>query len=624
MKNLLYRLNFVVLLCSIGFSSWAQLGISPVKSIKLTGYLGKRVDQCIELQTKTQDLDELIAVFTKQNETKLWQSEFLGKWIVAAVASYRYTNDPVLLKKIQYAVDGLMKNQLPNGYIGNYSPEAQLQGWDVWGRKATLYGLLAYYDISGDKNALQSAQRLIDHLLTQVSTTGVDIVNTGAHRGMPSITIVEPIILLYNRTKEQRYLDFANSIMKSVETENGPQLISKAISGVPVSKRFPFPKPWYGRGNGSKAYEMMECYLSMLELYKITNNTVYLYAAERAAASIIEDEINIVGTGGAGESWYGGKKKQTIPTFSMMETCDASTLVRFFYRLLQLTGNSIYADLFEKNIYNALMAPLKRDGTQIGQYTPIEGCRHKATGQCNKSLTCCWGSLQRTYGMLPELVYQATDNKINVNLYIASKATIALNKNQTLWIEQKTEYPVANKVEFEVGLEKEANFILNLRIPAWSEKVSIEVNGQEVSNTIIRGAYYPITRKWKNGDKIILTLDLRAKVIEMNNHQAIVRGPVVLARDSRFNDGDIDEACFFAQKDGYVELTSVPNKPDNIWMEFTAPLVLGTFIKQPIPIHFCDYASACEKWDSPERYRVWLQKSLDVMIEPTESYTELK
>lgn len=623
MKNLLYRLNFVVLLCSIGFSSWAQLGISPVKSIKLAGYLGKRVDQCIELQTKTQDLDELIAPFTKQNETKLWQSEFLGKWIVAAVASYRYTNDPVLLKKIQYAADGLMKNQLPNGYIGNYPPEAQLQGWDVWGRKASLYGLIAYYDITADKNALQSAQRLIDHLLTQVGTgTGVDIVNTGAHRGMPSITIIEPVILLYNRTKEQRYLDFANSIMKSVETADGPQLISKAISGVPVSKRFPFPKPWFGRGNGSKAYEMMECYLSMLELYKIANNTVYLYAAERTAASIIEDEITIVGTGGAGESWVGGKKKQTIPTFSMMETCDASTLVRFFYRLLQLTGNSIYADLFEKNIYNALMAPLKQDGTQIAQYTPIEGCRHKATGQCNMSLTCCWGSLQRTYGMLPELVYQVTDDKINVNLYIASKATIALNKNQTLWIEQKTEYPTTDKVEFEIGLQKEANFVLALRIPAWSEKVSIEVNGQDVTNTIIRGAYYPITRKWKNGDKITLTLDLRAKVIEMNNHQAIVRGPVVFARDSRFNDGDVDEACFFVQKDGYVELTPVSNKSADTWMEFTAPLVLGTFKKQPSPIHFCDYASACEKWDSPERYRVWLQKTLDVTIEPTESDTE--
>lgn len=238
------------------------------------------------------------------------------------------------------------------------------------------------------------------------------------------------------------------------------------------------------------------------------------------------------------------------------------------------------------------------------------------------SLTCCWGSLQRTYGMLPELVYQVTDDKINVNLYIASKATIALNKNQTLWIEQKTEYPTTDKVEFEIGLQKEANFVLALRIPAWSEKVSIEVNGQDVTNTIIRGAYYPITRKWKNGDKITLTLDLRAKVIEMNNHQAIVRGPVVFARDSRFNDGDVDEACFFVQKDGYVELTPVSNKSADTWMEFTAPLVLGTFKKQPSPIHFCDYASACEKWDSPERYRVWLQKTLDVTIEPTESDTE--
>lgn len=35
------------------------------------------------------------------------------------------------------------------GYIGNYSEEAQLNQWDIWGRKYTALGLIAYYDLSG-------------------------------------------------------------------------------------------------------------------------------------------------------------------------------------------------------------------------------------------------------------------------------------------------------------------------------------------------------------------------------------------------------------------------------------------------------------------------------------------
>ena len=36
----------------------------------------------------------------------------------------------------------------------------------------------------------------------------------------------------------------------------------------------------------------------------------------------------------------------------------------------------------------------------------------------------------------------------------------------------------------------------------------------------------------------------------------------MLARDSRFKDGDVDEASVIVSKDGYVELTPVQSPPD--------------------------------------------------------------
>ena len=135
-----------------------------------------------------------------------------------------------------------METQLPNGYIGNYSEEAQLNQWDIWGRKYTALGLIAYYDLSGDRKALDAACRVIDHLMTQVGPGKVNIVTTGNYIGMPSSSVLEPVMYLYNRTRQDKYLDFAKYIVKQWETPEGPRLISKAIADIPVAGRFPHPK----------------------------------------------------------------------------------------------------------------------------------------------------------------------------------------------------------------------------------------------------------------------------------------------------------------------------------------------------------------------------------------------
>lgn len=137
-----------------------------------------------------------------------------GERIQGAIASYRYDKDPELYKIIKNGAELLMETQLPNGYIGNYSEEAQLNQWDIWGRKYTALGLIAYYDLSGDRKALDAACRVIDHLMTQVGPGKVNIVTTGNYIGMPSSSVLEPVMYLYNRTRQDKYLDFAKYIVK--------------------------------------------------------------------------------------------------------------------------------------------------------------------------------------------------------------------------------------------------------------------------------------------------------------------------------------------------------------------------------------------------------------------------
>ena len=513
--------------------------------------MGSRIDACITHRVKTQDVDHLVKPFTSRNESRLWQSEFWGKWIQGAIASYRYTKDPELLSIIQKAVTDLLKTQTADGYIGNYSPDHQLEHWDIWGRKYTLLGLLAYYDISNDKQVLNAAIKMTDHLIKELKDSGKSIVKTGNYRGMPSSSFLEPVMFLYNRTGEDRFLSFAKYIVQEWETPDGPQLISKALDDIPVSQRFPSPATWWSWDNGQKAYEMMSCYEGLLELYKVTGNPLYISVVEKSVANIIKDEINIAGSGSAFECWYGGGTKQDQATYHTMETCVTFTWMKLCSTLLSLTGNTIYADQIEKTTYNALFASMKDDASEIAKYSPLEGCRHKGEEQCGMHINCCNANGPRAFALLPQVAYQVKENRINVNLFTTSELKTRLNGTQQVYIKQNTNYPVDGNIEMEIIPEKSARFTIGIRIPAWSNHVSLAVNGQEVTD-ITRGCYYLLDRTWNKGDKITLTLDLRAKLVQLNNSQAIQRGPIVLARDSRFKDGDVDEAIKFLPKEGYL------------------------------------------------------------------------
>lgn len=602
----------------------AQVTMPPaVKQIKIDGYVGQRINQCILHRVKDQDVDHLVEPFRHKDEKSRWQSEFWGKWILGAIGSYRYTQDPELYKIICAAADSLMATQAADGYIGNYAPEYQLQQWDVWGRKYSTLGLLAYYDLSGNKKALEAATRVIDHLMTQVGPGNTDIVSTGNYIGMPSSTVLEPVMYLYNRTGQPKYLDFAKYIVEQWETPGGPQLISKAIEGVPVASRFPHPASWFSRENGQKAYEMMSCYEGLLELYKVTGNPLYLSVVENVAGHIVREEINIAGSGSAFECWYGGNERQTQPTYHTMETCVTFTWMQLCQRLLELTGNSLYADYMEKAIYNALMASLKSDASQIAKYSPLEGVRHEGEEQCGMHINCCNANGPRAFALIPAFACQPFSDGVRVNLYAPSEACIQLRDKKNVTLIQKTNYPETEEVVLQVNPDKPTEFTLDLRIPAWSANTTVSVNGEPVTG-ILPGSYLPLVRKWKKGDEVTIRLDLRAKVIEKNNMQAILRGPVVLARDSRFADGFVDETSVVAQKDGFVELTPV-QAPGFAWMTFTAPLILGTDLEggdATRAIHFCDFASAGNTWDKAQRYRVWLPKTLNVMNSPYRPYNQ--
>jgi uncharacterized protein len=583
--------------------------LKPADQAIIGGYIGERLDASYQNRVLAQDIDRLIAPFRNRTETWCWQSEFWGKWFTSAVLAYRYRPEPQLKDVLDKAVAGLMATQTPDGYIGNYSSDRQLEGWDIWGRKYCLLGLIAYYDITNDKNVLQSASRLADHLIKELSDKNVNIVTKGNHKGMAASSVLEPICQLYTRTGEMRYLDFAEEIVRQWETADGPQLITK--SNIDVAKRFPRPENWYGPEQGQKAYEMMSCYEGLLELYRLTGRQEYRIAVEKTWQNILDTEINIAGSGASAECWFGGKEHQVSPVYHYQETCVTVTWIKMSQQLLRLTSKAKYADAIEQAYYNALLGAMNIDGSDWAKYTPLSGERKHGSEQCGMGLNCCNASGPRGLFTFPLTVVMSATDGIQVNFFTDGKSLIKTPANQNAEIIQSTNYPIDGKIVLKVEIPRAEEMSIRIRIPAWSAKTDIAVNGKPVDGTI-SGEIAVIKRSWQSGDEIELELDMRGRVIRQGSypeHVALMRGPMVLARDARLPGPIIHSVIHpVVNKEGFVNLEKVEQKNNHIWMQFMAQVNLESYTEsaaQPVPAVFCDYASAGNTIDERSAFRVW-------------------
>jgi DUF1680 family protein len=510
------KIKTVIIITTLALTfsaSNAQDKLSVSFDVILNGFVGDKMKASYENRILAQDAERLIEPFTVRDEHSCWQGEFWGKWFTSAVLAYRYIPTPELADKLKQAAYGLMETQTNDGYIGNYAPESRLKAWDIWGRKYCMLGLIAYYDITNDEKALESAAKEADFLIKELNDKNSKIVLMGNHRGMAASSVLEPICQLYVRTGNKKYLQFAEEIVSQWETDEGPQLISKA--DIPVSQRFPKPVDnWYGWEQGQKAYEMMSCYEGLLELFRITGKEEYKEAVEKTWQSIIDSEINIAGSGSAMEAWFSGREKQTIPIAHYQETCVTATWIKFNQQLLRLTGEAKYADEIERTFYNALLGAMKPDGSDWAKYTPLSGQRLEGSEQCGMGLNCCNASGPRGLFTIPQTAVMQSEDGAYINFYIDGTYHLISPENQEFAIMQNTDYPVSGKIDLNLVLEKDENMEIALRVPFWSTNYKILINGNteyEASN-VLPGNYTKLKRKWKNNDKITIEFEMQGKI----------------------------------------------------------------------------------------------------------------
>jgi DUF1680 family protein len=216
-------------------------------------------------------------------------------------------------------------------------------------------------------------------------------------------------------------------------------------------------------------------------------------------------------------------------THSSFETpCGSYAHFKLTRYLLRVTRDPRYGDSMERMMYNTILGakPLEADGRTFY----YSDCNFKGRKvYSSHGWPCCSGTHPQVAADYRINTYFRDAGGVFVNLYIPSTLRWTPGGSQ-ITLTQKSEYPDAAHVEFEVKASRPTDFAIHLRIPAWAEKASISINGKHEAAQA--GSFAQVQRQWKSGDRIELELPMTTRLEAVDPQHtdtvALLTGPLVL------------------------------------------------------------------------------------------------
>jgi DUF1680 family protein len=548
---------------------------APYERQKIEGLLGRRLQVNLEGRLLHVDEARLLAGFQHKPGEQDWIGEHAGKFLHAAGNMWLYTHDTRLRTIMDRIARVMIASQGPDGYLGTYTEDKRWTSWDVWVHKYDLIGLLTYYHVTGYGPALDASRKIGDLLCrTFGERPGQrDIIKAGEHVGMAATSVLEPMVMLYRDTGEQRYLDFCDYITRAYDEQGGPRVIHSLDETGSVFKTA-----------NAKAYEMMSNLVGLAELYRLTGNRKFLEPVLAAWKDISTKRLYITGTTSSSEHFRGDFDLPGEEQSDVGEGCATVTWLQLNWQLLRLTGEAQYAQELERTVYNQLLGAQDPHNGNICYFTPLNGKKHPTPG-----INCCVSSEPRGISMIPQIAWGSLDRGVAVELYTPGQAEIA-----GVRLKSETSFPAAGTVTLTVDPDKARRFPLFLRVPAWTREFTATYAGRKLAGN--PGEYLKIDREWKSGDRVEIAMDMTVRLLDGGKSYpdsvAVERGPQILALEKSLNSVPLAQAAV----PGEIRLQTAENLPSSWGGDQAYSLETGG--KELTLVPFAD----------ARKYRVWLSR----------------
>lgn len=601
MKDNLYKtaiaaiILFPTILCAktdrIG---WVEKPV-PIASVRhIEGFIGERIALNRNVYLKEFPIAEYVdfVVERKHHDWGWTQAEQHGKWIESAYLSAIQSGDKALLEKAQSELYRIIGSQEPEGYLGatarDYRSKTRpIRGMDPYELYFVFHALITVHEETGDKQALQSAERLADYFLQHFGPgkhefwpsqlrypenrhkhlAGTsDFAGHSVHYSWEGTLLCDPITRLYELTGKKKYLDWSQWVINNIDHWSGwdafSRLDSVAHGTLGVDKLQPYVH--------SHTFHMN--FMGFLRLYRITGDQSLLRKVIGAWNDIYSRQMYITGGVSVAEHYEHGYVKPL--SGNIVETCATMSWMQLTQQLLQLTGDTRYADAMERLMLNHVFAAQDAATGSCRYHTAPNGM--KPDGYFHGP-DCCTASGHRIISLLPTFFYAEKGKDFYINQYVASEYA-----GEDFAFRLSGNYPEEETVKIEVT--KAARKNINLRIPQWCKTPTVTVNEEAIGN-VVPGTYIKLNRRWEAGDIITLQLPMEECWILRENHSnypsyrlpggeikyreeltnrvpyAFMRGPVVYCVDMVWNkqlcNDDVD-----LTRDVKIDVSQLPTITD--------------------------------------------------------------
>ncbi|HEX2926882.1 MAG TPA: beta-L-arabinofuranosidase domain-containing protein, partial [Ruminiclostridium sp.] len=461
-----------------------------------------------------------------ENNTQI-QGHTMGHYLSALAQAYKNTkSDSTVNADLKSRIDSTIselqacQNKNGNGYLFA-TPVAQFDviegkasgsSWVPWyTMHKIMSGLIEVYKLEGNPTALTIASNLGNWIYKRVNAW--DSATQARVLGVEYGGMNDCLYELYKLTGNSNHLAAAH---KFDETS----LFNTIAAGNNVLP-------------GKHANTTIPKFIGALNRYRTlgTSEASYLTAAQQFFTIVLRDHTYVTGGNSQDEHFRAAGQLDAYRDNVNNETCNVHNMLKLARELFKVTGDVKYADYYENAFINEIMSSQNPE-TGMATYFKAMGTGYfKVFSSQFDHFWCCTGTGMENFTKLNDSLYFNNGTDLYVNMYLSS----TLNWSERgLSLTQQANVPSSDTVTFTINDAPSTAVNIKFRSPSWiaaGKNVTIKVNGTDVNAAKVNG-YVDVSRVWKTGDVIEVTLPAEVKVSRLTdspNTVAFTYGPVVLS-----------------------------------------------------------------------------------------------
>ena len=422
--------------------------------------------------------------------------------------------DDAIMAETKKWLDAAISSQREDGWFGPRELLTSLNGKpDLWSHMVMLNVFQSWWEYSSDPRVLE----LMTRYLKWENQLPVSAFGEGYWPKLRMGDNIESCYWLYNRTREPWLLDLARKMHEGMARWDQDVVNWHNVNiaqGFRAGTVF-----WMQSGNPEHLLSAGRNYRKVMDLY-----------GQFPGGGFVGDENCRPGF--------------TDPRGGI-ETCGIVEFTHSFQMLMRITGDPLWIDRCEDIAFNSFPASMTPDLKGLHYITSANQIQldpgNKAPGIQNSGTMfsyspfevyrCCQHNVSHGWPYYAEEMWLAThDNGLCASLYGASEVSARVGDGTRISIIEETDYPFGDTIKFRINTPaKPVTFPLYLRIPRWSEGARVAVNRKNLKAKAEPLSFLVLTREWRDGDTVELTLPMKVsvRVWEKNQNAASINyGPL--------------------------------------------------------------------------------------------------